>query len=130
MIMQRSRFVLAAGFAALVAVGPAAWAAAPETALSVRTAGDLADLCAASRSEPAGPERINFCHGYAQGALDMERKREASVGKKRICMPNPAPTRAATLDEFAKWTRAIPKHQALPATDGLFTFLAERFPCK
>ena len=104
--------------------------AAAELNLHVRTAGDLAELCAASRSEPTGSDRQNFCHGYAQGALAMELKREASVGKKRICIPNPAPTRETTMGEFAKWARSMPKNQALPATDGLFTFLAERFPCK
>ena len=127
--MQKLCFAVAAGLAVLVATGSGA-RAAPETALHVRTAGELAELCGASRSEPTGPERQNFCHGYAQGALDMEMKREAAVGKKRICIPNPAPTRAATLTEFAGWVRALPKNQALSATEGLFTFLSERFPCK
>ena len=128
--MQRSYFTLATGFAALLALGSGALAASPDTAIHVRTADDLANLCGALRSEPTGPERQNFCHGYAQGALDMELKREAAIGKKRICISNPAPTREATLTEFVGWVRAIPKNQALPATDGLFTFLSERFPCK
>ena len=121
---------LAIGIAALLAAASPAPAASPGTAIQVRTAGDLADLCAAPRTEPAGPEKQNFCHGYADGAVVMELKREAAVGKKRICFPNPFPTREATMSEFVKWTRAIPKNQALPATDGLFTFLSERFPCK
>ena len=128
--MPKTHLVLAVCFAALLAAALPASAASPDTALEVRTAGDLADLCAAPRTDPTGPEKQNFCHGYAQGALVMELKREAAVGKKRICFPNPAPTREATMSEFVKWTRAIPKNQALPATDGLFTFLSERFPCK
>ncbi len=127
--MPRSILAFAAGFVLLAATSPTR-AAPPDARIEVRTAGDLADLCAAPRTDPTGPERQNFCHGYAQGALTMELKREAAVGKRRICMPNPAPTREATMAEFVKWTRAIPKNQALPATDGLFTFLSERFPCK
>ncbi len=133
MTMPRPRFAYAAGFAmgfaALLAAGPAALAA-PDASIEIRSAGDLADLCAAPLTDPTGPERQNFCHGYAQGALTMELKREASLGKKLICIPNPAPTREATMGEFVKWVRAIPKNQKLPPTDGLFTFLSQRFPCK
>ena len=127
--MPKTHLALALGFAAVMAATPAS-ASSPDTAIQVRTAGDLADLCAAPRTDPTGPERQNFCHGYADGAVVMELKREAAVGKKRICFPTPAPTREATMSEFVKWTRAIPKNQVLPATDGLFTFLSERFPCK
>jgi hypothetical protein len=119
-----------------VVLGVAAWLAAggpalaaPESRLDVKTAGDLADLCAAPRTDPTGPEQQNFCHGYAQGALVMELQREASIGRRLICLPTPAPTREATMAEFVKWTRAIPKNQSLSATDGLFTFLSQRFPC-
>ena len=80
---------------------------------------------------PIANDRVTaLIRAEAQGALDMELKREAAIGKKRICISNPAPTREATLTEFVGWVRALPKNQALPATDGLFTFLSERFPCK
>ena len=128
--MPQTRFAFAALLATLLAAGSPALAAAPDTRIEVNTAGDLADLCAAPIGDPTGPERRNFCHGYAQGALVMELKREAAVKKKLICLPKPAPTRETTMGEFVKWVRAIPKNQALPATDGLFMFLSERFPCK
>jgi hypothetical protein len=128
--MQRSSFAFAAGIVVLLAGVSAAFAAEPEISMRTRTAGDLADLCGAPVTEAGGPERVNFCHGYAQGALVMELKREAAVNKKLICIPSPAPTREATLGEFVKWVRALPKNAALPATDGLFTFLSQRFPCK
>ena len=38
--------------------------------------------------------------------------------------------RSETLNEFVNWVKAMPEHRSLPATDGLFKFLAERFPCK
>ena len=114
---------------ASLATATAATAAAQNDTLRVRTAGDLADLCGASRTDPTGPERINFCHGYTQGALEMEMKRERAVKKPLICITSPAPTRAATVDEFVKWVRAIPAHATQPATDGFFQFMSERFPC-
>ena len=96
--------------------------------LQARTAGDLADLCAANPRDPVGDAKINFCHGFAQGAITVELRH--TEGKKPFCFPNPAPTRTATMNEFVNWVRALPDHRTPPAVDGLFQFLGERFPCK
>jgi hypothetical protein len=104
-----------------------AWAAQPVT-LRVKTAGDLAELCGVNPREPAADAKINYCHGFAQGVVDLELQHTAD--KKPFCFPSPPPSRTATLTEFADWVKALPEHRNLPATDGLFKFLAERFPCK
>jgi hypothetical protein len=106
---------------------PAAQAQRP-TAIQARTAGELAELCAANPKDPRGDAMINFCQGYAQGALSTEIRH--SEGKKFACFPNPPPTRAATMAQFVDWVRAVPDHKSLPAVDGFFQFLGERFPCK
>jgi len=102
------------------------WAAQPIT-LQARTAGDLAALCAADPSSPAADAKINFCHGFAQGAVD---DRLHVADKKPFCFPSPAPARTATMREFVGWVRANPTNRDMPALDGLFKFLGERFPCK
>lgn len=114
--------LLAFGFSVSVAQ------AAQPISLRVRTAGDLAELCGANPKEPAADAKINYCHGYAQGVVELELQHTAD--KKPFCFPSPAPSRTATLAEFTSWVRALPEHRALPATDGLFKFLGERFPCK
>lgn len=123
--------ILLAGLA-LTALAPAAWApaawAAGAISPHIQTAGDLADLCAANPKDAGADARINFCHGFAQGAVDADRK--FAGDKKHFCLPNPAPRREATLQEFANWVHAIPAHRALGPLDGLFQFLGERFPCK
>jgi hypothetical protein len=96
--------------------------------LQARTAGELADLCAANPKDPTGDAKINFCHGFAQGAITVELRH--TEGKKPFCFPSPAPTRTATMNEFVNWVRALPEHRTPPAVDGLFQFLGERFPCK
>jgi Rap1a immunity proteins len=96
--------------------------------LKVRTAGDLAALCASDPNSPAADAKINFCHGFAQGAVD-DRLRMAA-DKKPFCFPNPTPTRTATMREFVGWVRSSPANRDLPALDGLFKFFGERFPCK
>jgi hypothetical protein len=105
----------------------AAWAAQP-ISLHARTAGELAELCGPNPKEPAMDAKLNYCDGFAQAAVDVELQHTAD--KKPFCFPSPAPSRRQTLAEFVNWVRALPEHRSLSATDGLFKFLAERFPCK
>src|ERR1700742_3692770 len=48
--------------------------AAQQISLHANNAGELADLCAPNPREPGADSRINFCHGFAQGALDSSRR--------------------------------------------------------
>ena len=96
--------------------------------IQARTAGELSDLCAANPKDPQGDAKINFCLGYGQGALSTELRN--TEGKKTFCFPSPAPTRLATMTQFSEWVRALPDHKSLPAVEGFFRFLSERFPCK
>jgi hypothetical protein len=96
--------------------------------IHARTAGDLADLCGANPKDPAGDSRINYCHGFTQGAVDVQLR--VAGDKKPFCFPTPTPSRTATLGEFVSWVRAVPSRRGESALDGFFHFLAERFPCK
>jgi Rap1a immunity proteins len=118
-------------FAALLAAGlslsPPARAAAP-ISLRASNAGELADLCSPNPREPGADSKINFCHGFAQGALDATRRRAEEL--KKYCFPSNPPPRGVVLSEFANWVRSDPAHRSQPAVDGLFNFFGERFPCK
>jgi hypothetical protein len=118
------RLLLAAGLAAL----PLTAGYAAPIRIEAHTAGELADACAANPKDPAGDAKINFCLGFAQGAVDVELRHASD--KKPFCFPSPAPTRLATMTQFVEWVRALPAHRTLGSTDGLFQFLGERFPCK
>jgi hypothetical protein len=102
--------------------------AAEPIALQARTAGDLAALCGSDPRSPGADAKINFCHGFAQGAVDD--RMHGAADKKPFCFPNPAPSRSSTMGQFVSWVRATPSNRDLPVLDGLFKFLAERFPCK
>jgi hypothetical protein len=93
--------------------------------LHARTAGDLAELCGANPREPAGDAKLNYCDGFAQGAVDAELRRAGD--RKPFC---PSGSRRETLTGFANWVRAMPANRNLSAIDGLFRYLSERFPCK
>jgi hypothetical protein len=92
----------------------------------VRTAGDLAALCGADPREPGGAARVNYCDGFAQGAVDVELRHAAT---KPFCIP-PGTKREVTLHEFATWVRAVSSRASEDATTGLFHFLGERYACK
>ena len=111
----------------LTLLAASAWAAQP-IVLQARTAGELAALCATDPTSSGADAKINFCHGFAQGAVD-DRLRMAT-GAKPFCFPNPTPTRTATLRDFVTWVRTTPENRDLPVLDGLFKFLGERYPCK
>ena len=55
------------------------------THLQARTTGELAELCAANPKDPQADAKINFCHGFAQGAISVEIRH--SEGKKAFCFP-------------------------------------------
>jgi|HubBroStandDraft_1064217.scaffolds.fasta_scaffold16088_3 hypothetical protein len=103
-----------------------AWAAEPID-LNVHTAGDLAAYCATDPHGVGADAKINFCHGFAQGAVDV--RMHAPPDKRPFCFPSPTPNRAATMREFVGWVRATPSNRDLPVLDGLFKFFEQRFPC-
>jgi len=98
------------------------------TVMQAKTAGELAELCAANPKDPLGDDKINFCLGYAQGAVEAVIRH--GDNKKLFCFPKPEPKRIATMSEFVGWVRSMPDHRTPAAVDGLFQFLGERFPCK
>ncbi len=95
--------------------------------LHVRTAGDLAELCGANPHDAGSDAKINYCHGFAQGVVDVELMKAGD--KKPFCFPTPAPSRTATMAQFIEWTHDS-SHRGEGAVDGLMHFLADRYPCK
>lgn len=122
---MRYRFALIACCALLAASGAQA---ARTIDIRTNTAGELADVCGASTREAAGDARIDYCHGFAQGAISAQRA--FAPDKKLFCIPSPGPSRTETMNQYVAWVRANPGRGAMPSIEGLFKFLGERFPCK
>jgi hypothetical protein len=101
--------------------------AAEPVSIRTNTAGELAEACATNPREPGADAKINFCHGFAQGAITVQLR---SAGEKKpFCFPSPAPSRGTTMGEFVSWVRADPSRRGMPSAEGLFKFLGERYPC-
>lgn len=95
------------------------------------TAADLALLCAAKPDGDVGTAAINFCHGFARGAVAAHLQREAASRRplKLFCFPTPSPASGPTLDAFAAWVKDNPAQGNQKPVDGLFRFLGMKFPC-
>ena len=116
--------------ATLVLLAPCAAHAATEANFAAGTTGDLVELCSATPDNAIGTAAVNFCEGFAQGAVSVEMQNQAAFrGPRLFCMPNPPPSRNEALSEFVKWARASPDRVSTSSTDGLFRFLSERYPC-
>ena len=114
----------------LVLLASGASRAAMEANFGANTTGDLVELCTATPDNPIGTAAINFCEGFAQGAVLVEMQNQAAFrGPKLFCMPNPPPSRIQALNDFVNWARSSPDRLAQSSTDGLFRFLSERYPC-
>jgi len=129
-LMLSFRWLPATGL--VLGILTAAGAQAQESGFPVRNAGDLATLCSAKMPDPKYAAKLNFCFGYAQGVVSAEAER-AQANKpdaRKFCMPNPAPSRASTMQAFAKWVHAAPANAAMPAAESVIKYFVERFPCK
>ena len=114
----------------LVLLASGASRAATEANFGANTTGDLVELCTATPDNPIGTAAVNFCEGFAQGAVLVEVQNQTAFrGPKLFCMPNPPPSRNQALGDFVNWARSSPDRLAQSSTDGLFRFLSERYPC-
>jgi hypothetical protein len=113
-----------------IASTTAAAAAVTESQFPPRTVRDLIAICAPEPSDPMMTAAVNFCHGYAEGAVDVEEAHEAQRGgRKLFCLPTPPPPRGSELTSFISWANEQPARLDMPAIDGLFIYLAGRYPC-
>ena len=95
-----------------------------------KSTADLVALCSADKNDPLGTAALNYCHGFAEGAVSVQIEHEAASRLPRLfCMPKPQPTHDEAVAAFVAWANARPTHATEPPADGLFHFLADTYPC-
>ncbi len=133
---HRSGLALAAAMAGLAAMTVAAIGAPnpsdpSETNFRVATTRDLVQLCEATPNDPTGIAALHFCHGFAVGAYQYHQIVAAAEKKPPLfCEPNPRPTRNAIIADFVSWANQNPKAMDTPPVEGMFRYLAQRYPCR
>jgi hypothetical protein len=118
--------------AAWATVGaPAAQAAVTRDQFPPRTTGDLISLCSAGKDDPLMTAAVNFCQGFAEGAVEMALSYAAMARQDRqpFCLPTPRPTHDQALAQLVSWANADPKRLDDTPVVGLIKFLIHQYPC-
>jgi hypothetical protein len=116
--------------AALTAGATMASAAVMESQFPPRTVRDLIEMCAPAKDDPMMTAAINYCHGFAQGAIVVEEAHEGQPSARKLfCLPSPPPAEGSEITKFIAWANALPSRLDEPAVDGMFIYLAETYPC-
>jgi hypothetical protein len=95
----------------------------------LRSAADLARLCATPSSASDHVSAVSFCHGVLAGAYGYFLS-ATPAADRFVCQPDPAPTRSQVASRFVAWLQARPQYNNDGAIDALFRFAAEAYPCK
>jgi hypothetical protein len=133
---HRQKPVLIAAMAVMAVVTVTAvraqTAAGPsETAFRVTATGDLVRLCEAEPTDSTGIAALHFCHGFAVGAYQYHQIAAAAEKKPPLfCEPDPRPTRNEAIAGFVSWAKQNPKAMETPPVEGIFRYLAQRYPCR
>jgi hypothetical protein len=116
--------------AALTAFATVASAAVTQSQFPPRTVRDLIAICAPAQDDPMMTAAINYCQGFAQGAVLVEEAHEDRPGARKLfCLPSPRPAAGSEISKFIAWADARPARLDDPAVDGMFIYLAETYPC-
>jgi hypothetical protein len=97
-----------------------------------KTTGDLIALCGAIKDDPLMTAAVNFCNGFAEGAVEFALGYESVARKDRqpFCLPTPRPSHNEAVAQFTTWANADPKRLEEPPIIGLVRFLAQQYPCR
>jgi hypothetical protein len=130
-VMRRSSLALCATVFSATVAATSAQAALTRDQFPPRTTGDLIALCSAGKDDPMMTAALNFCQGFAEGAVEMALSYEATGRQDRqpFCLPTPRPTHDQALAQLVAWANADPKRLEEPPVVGLIRFLIQQYPC-
>lgn len=95
------------------------------------TTGDLIALCSATKDDPLMTAAVNFCQGFAEGAVELALGYDSTTrsGRHPFCLPDPKPSHDEALAQFKAWANADPARLSEPPAIGLVRFLVHQYPC-
>lgn len=102
--------------------------AAEEQAFEARTTAQLVSLCSTRPTDPTYAQSLQFCNGFAAGALSYYRATQRPGAAPRYC-GLPA-GRQEAVNRFVAWAQANPRYSADNPVDTLFRFLDANYACQ
>ena len=96
-----------------------------------KSTADLVALCTAQQNDPLEAAAVNFCQGFAEGAVEIALSYSAvsPPSRRPFCLPTPPPSLDQAASDFASWAGSDPARLQQPAVVGLINYLIERYPC-
>ncbi len=124
----------APGSAPVQSVAPAAAAPMATTgsaALEIHTLRDLYNACTTRSDNPLYISATSLCAGYQEAVLDFHLldTMGARHGKRKVCLPNPAPTRRQSIAGLIAWAQAAPQYMDEPAASAVLRYFINAYPC-
>src|ERR1700761_7962594 len=112
---MRIRWLMLGAVFALGGLG-GAYAAVTADRIPPRTVRDLIAICGDTQEDPAMTAAVNYCHGFVEGASDVEVEHEGvPKARKLFCLPSPRPPSDQALSSFIAWANATPARLDQPA---------------
>ncbi|MEE4161636.1 MAG: Rap1a/Tai family immunity protein [Woeseiaceae bacterium] len=96
----------------------------------IDSAADLVDLCSAAPDHELYVPAIHMCHGFVSGVAQYALLLFGESGGAFFCLPDPAPTRNAAIEDFIGWMSENSQLSSAPAPEALVRFMTVRFPCE
>jgi hypothetical protein len=128
--MRRRVLTIGAAMACGLALSTAD-AAVTQDNFPPKSTADLVALCTAQQQDPLATAAVNFCQGFAEGAVEIALSYSAAGPQSRrpFCLPAPPPSLDRAAGDFAAWANSDPGRLQKPAIVGLITYLIDRYPC-
>lgn len=105
--------------------------AADDEAFELRTAADLARLCAVPADAPRHAAAVRMCQGYLDGVHHLH---TAAIVPSETggfhCLPDTPPRRNDAAAAFAEWVATSSGAGDLPAVEGPMRWAVSAYPCR
>jgi hypothetical protein len=97
---------------------------------SLRSAGDLVDICTLEQSHPDHMAARAFCYGFFEGGIHYDDAISMSPTYQRISCNPPETTRTQAVEVFVTYVRANPRYASEAPIDAIFRALVAKWPCE
>ena len=99
--------------------------------LDIHNLRDLALACTLRNDNPYYVAGTSLCAGYEAAVLDFHLLDTMGPrhNKRKVCLPNPAPTRRQSVAGLVSWVQSNPQYLDEPAASGVLRYFINTYPC-
>jgi hypothetical protein len=99
--------------------------------LDIHTLRDLDAACTLRNDNPYYVAATSMCAGYTSAVLDFHLLDTlgARHNKRKVCLPNPTPTRRQAVTGLVSWVQSNPQYLDEPAASAVLRYFINTYPC-